>query len=162
MSLPHQKFREIVFQALFSLETDFNNEEELLKLIMEMLSVSKKSVREAFDRARLINQSKVSLDEAIGSTSRTFSFDRIQKVERNILRLCAYEILFDDTIPEKVAIAEGIRLARKFSTPESSLFVNAVLDAIYKKKLGVPTEGEGIEESLTKMNESFEPKEPEA
>lgn len=162
MSLPHQKFREIVFQALFSLETDFNNEEELLKLIMEMLSVSKKSVRDAFDRARLIKQAKVTLDEAIGSTSRTFSFDRIQKVERNILRLSAYEILFDDTIPEKVAIAEGIRLARKFSTPESSLFVNAVLDAIYKKKIGVQTDGEGIEESLTKMNESFESKEPEA
>jgi transcription antitermination protein NusB len=53
-----------------------------------------------------------------------------------VLRLALYEMLHDDQIPPKVAIAEAIRLSRKFSTPESSSFINAILDAIYKSSQG--------------------------
>ena len=47
-----------------------------------------------------------------------------------------FELLFDPLIPPKVAIAEAIRLSRKFNTPESASFVNALLDHLYQESLG--------------------------
>jgi N utilization substance protein B len=55
-------------------------------------------------------------------------------VERNLLRLGAYEIYFSKSVPPKVAISEAVRLARKFASSESANFINAILDALYKKK----------------------------
>jgi N utilization substance protein B len=56
------------------------------------------------------------------------------------LRLGIFEIFFDSEIPAKVAIAEAIRLCRKFGTPESSQFVNAILDGVYKKHAALVSE----------------------
>jgi N utilization substance protein B len=71
------------------------------------------------------------IDEKITSLSPDYSFARISRVEKTILRLGVYEILFDDLIPPLVAISEAIRLTRKFGTPESARFVNAILDRVY-------------------------------
>ena len=49
------------------------------------------------------------------------------KVELTVLRLAAYEIRFDDAVPEKVAINEAVELARKFGGDESPVFVNGIL-----------------------------------
>lgn len=64
--------------------------------------------------------------------STSYEFERIPRIERNVLRLGVYEIMYDSDIPPKVAIAEAIRLTRKFATPESATFVNAILDSILK------------------------------
>ena len=136
MPIPQQKFREIVFQFLYSQDIGEGSEEEMTSLFMKELSVTKKAVQEAISRARKILEMLPKIDEHIKKTSVSYRFERIQTVERNILRLGVYELLFDDAIPPKVAIAEAIRLSRKFGTPESTSFVNALLDAIYKASLG--------------------------
>ncbi len=51
-------------------------------------------------------------------------------MERNVLRLAAYELLFRDDIPERVAINEGIELAKLYGSEESGAFVNGILDQI--------------------------------
>ena len=93
------------------------------------------------------------LDEQIGKASIEYAFDRIQVVERNILRLGLYEILFDDEVPPKVAISEAIRLARKFGTPEAASFINAILDNIYKLTLGKAKNPEEISDSTEALVE---------
>ena len=59
---------------------------------------------------------------------------RMAAVDRNILRLAAYEILFDADIPKSVAINEAIEIVKRFSTDESSKFVNGILDKLEKQK----------------------------
>jgi N utilization substance protein B len=54
-------------------------------------------------------------------------------VDRNILRLAVYELLFEPAIPAKVTINEAIEIAKKFGTAESSRFINGVLDRIHKE-----------------------------
>ena len=61
------------------------------------------------------------------------------------MRLAVYEILHEPEVPEIVSIAEALRLASKFSTPQAASFVNAVLDAIYKKSRGENIEKEEVE-----------------
>jgi transcription antitermination protein NusB len=136
MALSHHKFREIVLQILYSQELGRPDEALMSQLMMGELAVSKKNVRLAQERVHRIQERQEEIDKLISSISTSYDFDRIQAVTKNILRLGVYELLFDDEIPHKVAIAEAIRLSRKFSTPESASFVNALLDNLYQASLG--------------------------
>ena len=70
------------------------------------------------------------LDGIIQANAAHWSLARIAPVERNILRLAAYELLFRDDIPERVAINEAIELAKLYGSEESGAFVNGILDQI--------------------------------
>ena len=71
------------------------------------------------------------LDEIIQKTAEHWELGRMPIVDRNILRIGAYELVFRDDIPPKVAINEAIELAKRYSTENSPMFVNGVLDRIY-------------------------------
>jgi N utilization substance protein B len=130
MALPKEKFREIVFQLLYS--SDFAGEEEAVSsLLMQEHKTTRSNLRLAKERAGKVADRTLVLDEKIGGASTAYSFERISGVERNILRLGVFELLFDPEIPPKVAIAEAIRLCRKFGTKESAKYVNAVMDAVF-------------------------------
>jgi N utilization substance protein B len=133
MPISPQKFREIVFQLLYS--EDFGGSDGVVEMLMGQLAVTKKVVREACATKEKILEKKQELDRAIEGNSQAYDFERIPRVERNVLRLSLYELLFASDIPPKVAIAEAIRLSRKFATAEAATFVNAILDAVYKKMI---------------------------
>ncbi len=131
MPISPQKFREIVFQLLYS--DDFGGCAEVAEMLMAQLCVTKKIVREAYEIKEKILEKKKQIDELICKHSESYNFERIPRIERNVIRLGSYELLFSSDVPPKVAIAEAIRLTRKFATPEAATFVNAVLDSIYKQ-----------------------------
>lgn len=130
-----QKFREIVLQILYSSDFNASQDEDMGTFMKEEFALSSKSMRLAQERRDQILAKKEEADALIGEFSSSYSLERIPRTERAILRLGVYELLFDTAIPPKVAIAEAIRLARKYATPEGGMFVNAVLDSLYKKKL---------------------------
>ena len=70
------------------------------------------------------------IDELITSASKNWRIDRMSRVDRNILRLGACELLAFRDVPVKVVINEAVELAKRFGTAESSAFVNGVLDRI--------------------------------
>lgn len=70
------------------------------------------------------------IDELISSASKNWRIDRMSRVDRNILRLGACELLAFRDVPTKVVINEAVELAKRFGTAESSAFVNGVLDRI--------------------------------
>ncbi len=130
--LPPQKFREIVFQLLYSHDVSELETEEMISLLMNELKVSKRNVREAHTRMLTILEKLPSIDAQIAAASDVYAFERISRVEKTLLRLGIFELLYDTAVPPLVAIAEGIRLCRKFGTRESAEFVNAILDKVYK------------------------------
>ncbi len=154
MALSQQKFREIVFQLLYSQDLDQTDEALMIDLMMAELAVSKKNVRLAQERAQLVRQHLSEIDSLIASASTSYDFDRIQMVTKNILRLGVFELFFDEQIPPKVAIAEAIRLSRKFNTPESASFVNAVLDYLYQASLGEQTNTQQLAQHLQELLKS--------
>lgn len=135
MSLPSAKLREIVFQFLFCHDFFESDQQEVVKTLMHLHKVSKKNAKEAFFRMEKIKEKLEEIDLIISEASKEYTIDRICRSEKNLIRLSVYELFFDEKIPPKVAIAESIRLARKFSSKESSNFVNAVLDFVYHNSL---------------------------
>jgi N utilization substance protein B len=70
------------------------------------------------------------IDKLIGESSKNWRIDRMSRVDRNILRLGACELIAFREVPVKVVINEAVELAKRFGTAESSAFVNGVLDRI--------------------------------
>ncbi|WP_433159118.1 transcription antitermination factor NusB [Kribbella sp. CA-247076] len=79
------------------------------------------------------------IDDLLATHSVGWSLDRMPAVDRNILRLGSYELLFDDQVPDVVAVSEAVALARDLSTDESPAFVNGLLARLLQLKptLGV-------------------------
>ena len=70
-------------------------------------------------------------DELIINRSKNWAFERITIMDRLILRMSLAEMLYEDEVPPKVSITEGVEIAKQFSTSDSSRFVNGILDAVY-------------------------------
>jgi len=75
------------------------------------------------------------VDAKIRTLADNWDFERLAAVDRNILRLAVYEMLFRPEIPPVVSINEAIEIAKKFSTAESGKFVNGLLDRVKKELL---------------------------
>ncbi len=71
-----------------------------------------------------------SLDETIRKYAKNWDLRRMAAVDRNILRLAIYEMLYRDDIPPVVSINEAVDIAKKFSTQDSGKFVNGILDKV--------------------------------
>jgi transcription antitermination protein NusB len=74
------------------------------------------------------------IDELIGKHAVGWTLDRMPAVDRNILRIGVYELLYDDEVPDPVAVSEAVALARDLSTDESPTFVNGLLARLLELK----------------------------
>lgn len=74
------------------------------------------------------------INEALASYAQGWTVDRMPAVDRAILRLGAYEVLYSTDVPEPVAISEAVALATSLSTDESPKFVNGLLGRLYEVK----------------------------
>ncbi len=79
------------------------------------------------DRAMTVAQMFSDIDARIDDVAEGWKTKRMGKVDLSILRLAVYEMLYDDDIPEKVAINEAVELAKKFGQDESPSFINGIL-----------------------------------
>lgn len=70
---------------------------------------------------------RAQIDELISKNATDWSLDRMPAVDRNVVRLGAYELLYRDDVPDRVAIDEAVELAKTLSTDESPKFVNGLL-----------------------------------
>lgn len=117
----------LIFEYLFNEQLNENLLEDLsqeFQLTTEKDYVTKTYYGVVNNMAKLNEQLK---DNAIG-----FSVDRIFKVDKAILYLAIYEILFDDSIDYKVSINEALNMAKKYSTEKSSKFINGILNQVVK------------------------------
>ena len=73
---------------------------------------------------------EAAIDECIRSVSTNWKLERMALVDRNILRIAAYELMFRAEIPRKVSLNEAIEIAKRYGTEDSSSFINGILDKI--------------------------------
>lgn len=78
-------------------------------------------------------ENRDSIDGRIEEVSHNWKLDRMAVIDRNIIRVAAYELMYRDDVPALVSINEAIEIAKKFSTRKSGSFVNGVLDSLRKK-----------------------------
>ena len=80
------------------------------------------------------HERREALDEIIQGVAQNWQIRRMAVIDRNVLRLATYELLYCDDIPPKVAINEAIELGKRFSTANSGAFVNGILDKIKSQR----------------------------
>ncbi len=86
------------------------------------------------------------IDQRIEKVSHRWRLDRMSRLDRSLLRLGVYELLYFGDTPRNVAINEAIELAKSFGNENSAAFVNGILDPIARSGLG-PEDGAGVEPS---------------
>lgn len=123
--------RELALQALYQLDLCgneiFDEIDEFCKKSTDKEDIYKFAIS-------LINGCRSRLkeiDDRISGVTEHWELHRMAIIDKNILRLGVYELLYRDDIPPKVSINEAIELAKKFSTRNSGTFVNGILDKIY-------------------------------
>ncbi|MCH2209110.1 MAG: transcription antitermination factor NusB [Lentisphaerales bacterium] len=140
---PRHLAREWAVQFMYQLDLrDVELSEEDLQLFWQQLTtdVSAKKERDfkngqpfADELIRGTLAKKDELDEILQKNSSNWSLERMAAVDRNLLRLGAFEILHTET-PAQVVIQEAIDIANVFSDKDSPSFINAILDQINKSK----------------------------
>ena len=135
--------REAAVQYLFSLDMHGKAEEGQLETFWT-LHTAKTSTRlysESLIKGVLEHQTAI--DEQIRGCLVNFSFERLSTVDRNVLRMAVYELLYCPDVPPPVVLNEAIEVAKALSAGESGSFVNGVLDRL-AKKLRPKSESDGI------------------
>jgi len=153
MTLPIKKFREITFLLLYSADMSDAESSDMIDMLSKELKVSKSHIRKALDQMSIVKAKQDEIDALIATETHSYEFKRIHTVERNILRLGVYEMIFDDKIPPKVAITEAMRLGKKFGTPASVAFINAIMDHLYKLNQGESSDPEEVAKTLDELVE---------
>jgi N utilization substance protein B len=134
MQLPRRKQRELLLQLLFSWE--ISNEVTLgdrAGLLMESLEVSKKNVLGMEEKFQQIVDHILNIDETLAKASLEYSLERVSLIDKNILRIAIFEILYEKEEP-KIVIEEALRLSKKFSSPEAVSYVHAIVDEVNKSE----------------------------
>lgn len=126
--------RTVALQALF--EWDFNNRQEDLSAILE------KSIEEfapgaddtefARELVAGVTEHITDIDKIIVDTAPEWPIAQITVIDRNVLRLGIFELMFSKKIPPKVAINEAVEMGKRFGGESSGKFVNGVLGTLYK------------------------------
>ena len=123
--------REIALQVLYQTEQNPGNDPaEVGQFIERRLRGEKKLVEFAEALIAGVRANQPRIDALISDVAENWRLDRMAAIDRNILRLGAYEMLFCPEVPTKVAINEALELAKRYSTAQSSRFVNGILDRL--------------------------------
>jgi N utilization substance protein B len=83
---------------------------------------------------------RTELDALISTSSQEWTIERMPPVDRNLLRIGGYELLYRDDVPDAVAINEAVELAGRLSTDESANFINGILGRLLERKPGLTNE----------------------
>jgi N utilization substance protein B len=126
-----RKLREAVVKALFQLDFRPDEFEDILRdtLNDERIHEVKKDVERYLKK---IHENRERIDEVISKYLLNWDFGRVSYIDRSILRLGAYELLYEMDVPIEVTLDEMVEIAKKYGSEESGKFVNGVLDKIAK------------------------------
>ena len=136
-----RRARELAIQVLFHLEFCPGKPEKGFALVCESLNPPEGVIDFAEKLVLGIWENRESLDRIIGKSSLNWRLERMSHVDRNILRMGAFEITHMDDIPPKVSIDEAVEMGKRFGTEESGAFINGILDKIYDSMKGASSPG---------------------
>lgn len=135
-----RKARELAIQFLYQIETTGDDLESALENFKAAFGLPQKPAEFFARLVTGIQTHRDELDELIQRYSHNWQISRMSRVDRNILRLAAFEMLYLDDIPGKVSINEAVELGKAFGTDDSPAFLNGVLDAL---RIGLDQERAG-------------------
>lgn len=125
--------RETALQALFQIDVGKNQPEFALQNTAEEFGAGPQELEFARQLVTGTLEQMDKIDHIISSVSKEWQLSRMANVDRNILRLALYEMMFREDIPNNVSVNEAVELAKIFGGPDSSKFVNGILGKVIEK-----------------------------
>ncbi|AIQ30990.1 MULTISPECIES: transcription antitermination factor NusB [Paenibacillus] len=129
--------REIIVQSLYQMEMNDVEVTEAVEMLIEEAADENETERVITDETELkayviahvngVWEHKMAIDEMLEHYLKGWQMSRLSRVDRQILRLATFEMIFASDVPAKVAVNEAIDLAKHFGTDDSGKFVNGVL-----------------------------------
>jgi N utilization substance protein B len=132
-----RKARESTLQILFQLEFDDSVPEKVIDSFWRNRKTSKEIAEYTQFLVTGIISHRERIDHLIQSVSSNWRLDRMAIVDRNVLRIAVFELLYEESIAPAIVINEAIEVAKKYSSDEAGTFVNGILDAARKKIEGM-------------------------
>jgi len=142
----NRKDRELALQIMYLLDAQgFLSNEVLPTLEKEQLLAIVRDFFVSFAKTPTVRTRTVKMvvgvlsnlaiiDDAIKTQAKSWSIDRMDVIDRNLLRVCCFELLIEKKAPIAVVINEGIEIAKRFANYDSASFVNGLLDNLAKKR----------------------------
>lgn len=149
--------REAILRALYEIEVGRQTGPDAIADTLENSTLAPELAAFTDETITGILANRSTLDRDISGCLKGWELNRVAVVDRNVLRLAAYELFHAPSIPPKVTINEAVSLVKKYSTAESGRFVNGVLGALLAKS--PKAEWDPVN---APSDEDFAPPEPEA
>jgi len=130
MNGPRRKARAIALKALYEIDSTKHEVEAVVSRLLAEGELSEENNAFVRELVSQVLQNKEEIDRNIQRFAPAWPIEQISVIDRNILRLAIFEILFDNRVSVKVAINEAVELAKKFGSDNSSKFVNGVLGSV--------------------------------
>jgi N utilization substance protein B len=122
--------RELAMQALFYMDMQNHASLQMLEHFCENFRPPKKSKSFFLKMVNGFLANSTEIDTLIGRFSKNWKINRMSGVDRNVMRIAVYELLYCEDIPPKVSINEAVDIGKKFGTEESGAFINGIMDSI--------------------------------
>ena len=122
--------RIVALQTLYELDCTEHSAEDILSRLAKDKALPQDAFNFSQGLVQGVLQNRPRLDDVIRQFAPAFPVDQMAVIDRNILRLAIFEILFDSNIPIKVAINEAVELAKAFGSNSSPRLINGVLGSI--------------------------------
>lgn len=129
-----RKAREGALQILFQLEFDRSPLEAILLQFWEDKKASSETKDFCSQLVQGVYAQRKEIDAEIQSVSENWRISRMALVDRNILRLAAFELLYQKRLAPAIVINEALEISKKYSSDQASNFINGILDALNKKQ----------------------------
>ena len=132
-----RKSRELTLQVLYQLDVTPQDPPRVLAQFQQHFSPDEE--KDEFLESLVLGVLKHSeeIDRLIERYSANWRLDRMSIIDRNLLRMATYELLYCDDIPPKVTLNEAIDLAKQYGSEDSGSFINGILDGIQKELVKV-------------------------
>ena len=129
-----RKSREIAMKLLFEMSINKENYEDTIENFKEHTDVDLQDIDMSYITKVLagIHENGKEIDKNIEKHLIKWKLNRLSKMNLAILRISTYEILFEEEIPDKVSVNEGIELAKKYGEETSPAFINGILAKMIK------------------------------
>ncbi len=122
--------RIVALQTLYEIDCTKHCAEEVLPRLANEKALLQEAFSFSQELVQGVLQNRLTLDDVIGRFAPAFPVEQMAVIDRNILRLAIFEILFDDNTPIKVAINEAVELAKAFGSASSPRLINGVLGSV--------------------------------
>ncbi len=122
----------MAFQTLFQIDLGKNDVEDALEYRLSEVVLNEQDTDYVRRAVRGVNQQVRALDRQINAVADGWEVHRLGSIDRSILRLAIYEIVFMDDIPVGVAVNEAVELAKEFGDDDSPRFINGLLGTVVR------------------------------